>query len=783
MHSLPDLIIDLTLISVYAGLITLLFKWLKQPVVLGYVIAGVIAGPYIDVLPTVSDKTNIMIWADIGVIFLLFGLGLEFSFKKIVNVGKAAMITASGNILFMLIIGYHVGLFLSWTTVDSLFLGGMLSMSSTTIIIKAFEDLNLRKQKFTNLVFGVLVVEDVVGILLLVLLPTLALGQNVNEAELVTSTLKLVFFLILWFSIGIYLVPTFMKKIDKYLNDELLLVVSIALCLLMVSLADVAGFSSALGAFIMGSILAESEQVERIEIVLKPVRDFFGAVFFVSVGMMVDPQMFIEYAYPILIIAIVVVTIKVTCSVTGFLLSGQQLKVAIMGGFSLAQVGEFAFIIAALGMKIGVLSDFVYPIIVAVSVLTTFTTPLMIKSSVPVYNFINRILPQRVQDFLDRTTSAKAETKAEKNMWRDLFRAYFSRTFLFSVLLITILYVAFEFIKPFIHILWPGIEGQVALAIGTLAVMSPFLCALLISRNNTPELYFNLWLEKKSNRIPLILLISLRLILAIFFIMLAVYGSLPVDPWIVFAFAAVMVIVLLRAKWLWGQYMKIETRFLMNLNRDQLEQKAKTLGNNSDIADEQDWLDSSLFVEQFAVGDTSEVIGKTLADLQYREKYAVNVFRILRTKGSVSVPRGTAEIKQGDSWLVVGTEKQLKSFANAVKSKSIKTSELGDTEDKIISLRDYVLNQQKYSEKGSDVLLCCAISVSPESNLAGTSILSSDIRGKTKCLVVGVERKSSLFINPEVDFVFKEGDLIWVVGEQSVLSNEIIKQASLQASA
>ena len=209
MSHIPPLIIDLVIILAYAGVITLIFKWIKQPVVLGYVLAGILVGPYLDFLPSVTDNDNITIWAEIGVIFLLFGLGLEFSFKKIVNVGKTAIITATTNILFMLIIGYNLGLLLGWTAIDSLFLGGMLSMSSTTIIIKAFEDLGLKKQKFTNLVFGVLVVEDVVGILLLVLLPTIALSQNVNQVELLESRLKLFFFLILWFVVGIYLVPTF----------------------------------------------------------------------------------------------------------------------------------------------------------------------------------------------------------------------------------------------------------------------------------------------------------------------------------------------------------------------------------------------------------------------------------------------------------------------------------------------------------------------------------------------------------------------------------------------
>ena len=394
MHSIHSLIVDLTLITIYAGITTLIFKKLKQPTVLGYVLAGILAGPYFSFVPTVTDKVNLNVWADIGVIFLLFGLGLEFSFKKMMNVGKSALITANTVILFMLFLGYNTGLLLGWSVMDSFFLGSMISMSSTTIIIKAFKDLNIKKQKFTDLVFGVVVVEDIMGILMLVLLPTIALGNTIDSKELVLSTAKLAFFLVLCFIIGIYFVPSFLKKINSFLNDEMLLIISISLCFGMVLLATSSGFSSALGAFLMGSILAETEVIERIEKNIKPLKDFFGAVFFVSVGMMVDPSMFIQYATPILIITLIVILGQVTFSCLGFLFSGETLKTAMQGGFSLAQVGEFAFIIASLGMSIKVLNPQVYPIIVAVSVITTFLTPMMIKSAEPAYNFARRILPE-----------------------------------------------------------------------------------------------------------------------------------------------------------------------------------------------------------------------------------------------------------------------------------------------------------------------------------------------------------------------------------------------------
>jgi len=390
MHGLHPLIFDLMLITVYGAVTTILFKKLKQPIVLGYIFAGILAGPYFHFLPTVTDRANIALWADIGVIFLLFSLGLEFNFKKMASVGKSAFVTAMLNIFFLLFCGYYTGLFLSWSKTNSFFLGSMISMSSTTIIIKAFDDLKIKNQKFTDLVFGVLVIEDMMGIILLILLPTIAIGKTIDGGAVGLSIFKLVAFFVLCFALGLKSVPFILKKLADFLSEEMLLLVSIALLLSMVCLTAYIGFSSALGAFAIGSILSETVVLHRIENIIKSLKDLFGAIFFVTVGMMVNPQMFIKYAYPIFIITLVVMSGKIIMSVLGFALSGQSLKDSIKGGFSLAQVGEFAFIIAALGMNLKVLNDSVYPIIVAVSVITTFLTPVMIKLSPKAYRTIKK---------------------------------------------------------------------------------------------------------------------------------------------------------------------------------------------------------------------------------------------------------------------------------------------------------------------------------------------------------------------------------------------------------
>jgi CPA2 family monovalent cation:H+ antiporter-2 len=402
MSHLAPLIADLALILICAGIMTLLFKKLKQPLVLGYIVAGFLASPHMPYTPSVGDTANIQTWADIGVIFLLFALGLEFSFKKIVKVGATAIIAALTIIFSMIIVGICVGLCFGWKQMDCIFLGGMIAMSSTTIIYKAFDDLGLSKQKFAGLVLSVLILEDILAIVLMVMLSTMAVSNHFEGTEMLVSIGKLFFFLILWFVVGLYLVPVFLKRMRKLMSEETMLIVSLGLCFGMVVMAAHFGFSPAFGAFIMGSILAETIEAESIERLVKPVKDLFGAIFFVSVGMMVDPTMIAEYAIPIIVITLVVILGQSFFGTLGVLFAGQPLKIAMQCGFSLTQIGEFAFIIASLGVTLHVTSHFLYPIVVAVSVITTFLTPYMIRLAGPASEYADKHLPQKWMAFISR---------------------------------------------------------------------------------------------------------------------------------------------------------------------------------------------------------------------------------------------------------------------------------------------------------------------------------------------------------------------------------------------
>ncbi|WNY24995.1 cation:proton antiporter [Methanolapillus millepedarum] len=736
MSGLAPLIADLALILIAAGAITLIFKWLKQPLVLGYVVAGLLISQHFGFFPSVSDMENVTLWADIGVIFLLFGLGLEFSFKKLMKVGGSASITAITEVISMLVIGYVVGYFLGWSHIDSIFLGGMLAMSSTTIIIKAFDDLNLRAQKFTNIVFGVLVVEDLVAILMLVLLPTLAISQTSVGIEMIESFGSLVFFLALWFVFGIFLLPIFFKYMRKFMNDETLLIVSIGLCLGMVVLANKTGFSSALGAFIMGSILAETIDGEKIEHLTKPVKDLFGAIFFVSVGMMVDPAMLVTYAGPIIIVTLATYFGKMIFSSLGVLISGQNLKVSMQSGFSLAQIGEFAFIIAALGLSLGVTSDFLYPVVVAVSVITTFTTPYTIKVSEPSYNLLKKLLPERVMVFLDNF-GAGSQTVNRQSDWRKVLKSNVMVILIYSVMLVFISVASVRYILPFLKSEIPGSWSSVIAVAATLLLMAPFLSALLVSKLKTPA-FLTLWNDRKFNRGPLFFIVLVRITLAAFFVAYVVFSEFTTQIGIVIILTIFVIIVALFSKTLRTQYAHLEKQFMTNLNAKSFSKLKK---EDKNVA--QSLMAQNVHLGTFDIIADSVVAGKTLSELNFREKYGVSIVSIIRAGERHNIPRGTDRLYPADQIVVLGTDEQMELFKKDIEGHAETPAK---KEDEVV-LEQFVVDENSY--------------------LVGKTISQCVIRDVSSCLVVGVDRDDESIMHPKASFEFHEGDVVWVVGERA----------------
>ena len=564
-----NLVSDLALILISAGVITIIFKLLKQPLVLGYIVAGFIVGPHFGLFPTVFESASIEEWSEIGIIFLMFALGLEFSFKKLLKMGSTAIIAAAIEIVLMIGIGALSGYLMHWSLMECIFLGGMLAMSSTTIIIKAFEDLGLKKEPFADLTMVILIIQDIVAILMMVLLSTAAASQQFHGKEMLGVIAKLSFFLILWFVVGIAIIPTFFRKAKKYINDETLLIISIGLCFGMVVFANYVGFSSALGAFVMGSILCETIEGEHIEHITMGVKNLFAAIFFVSVGMMVDPQVLVDYWKPILFITFITLVVKAFISSGGVLLAGQSLNESFKTGFSLAQIGEFAFIIASLGVSLGVLQSFIYPVIVAVSVITTFTTPYCIRFADPFTRWVERKLPAKTKETLDNYSLVGNSNKTP-GAWGTILKKSLLRTAIFSILCISISFVAFEYFYPFMTILLenhiPTKYINIINAIILLTFIAPFLYGLMSNNHSTQELYAQLWKEGKLNRVGIVAWTIFRIILACFFVMVILSQSFRFTKFVVFILALVIVLFFLFSRRTLHRYSVIEDNFMANLN-------------------------------------------------------------------------------------------------------------------------------------------------------------------------------------------------------------------------
>jgi CPA2 family monovalent cation:H+ antiporter-2 len=733
---LPDLISDLGLILITAAIAVLLFKMLKQPLVLGYLVAGFLAGSEFDFFPTVQDVNSVKVWAEIGVIFLLFSLGLEFSFKKLMKVGGTASITALTQIITMVSIGFFVGQMLGWNKMNSIFLGVILSISSTTIILKTFDELGVKSQKFAGNVIGSLIVQDIIAILMMVLLSTIAVSQQFSGMELVFSVLKLVFFLTIWFVVGIFFIPTLLQKAKHLLTDEMMLIISLALCLLMVIFAANVGFSPALGAFIMGSIIAETTQAEHIEHLVKPVKDLFGAVFFVSVGMLINPDTLVEYALPVAILTLVVIFGQSISSTIGSLLSGQPLKQSIQAGMSLSQIGEFSFIIATLGSTLKVTSDFLYPIVVAVSAITTFTTPFMVKYAVPFSDFLEKKLPKRWVKRIKLYSSNTEEIKSESN-WRIVLRSYLTQVIIHSIIIIAIILLSSNYLLPLVK---DSKSGNIIAALITIIILSPFLWALSLRRVAVKQV--QILIEEKKHQGPIIMLVFFRIALTLFYIgfVLNTFFSAGI------AFIAFLVAVsayIVFPKKLHAIYQKIETHFMSNLNNREIKKENKRQSTLSP------W---DGHMTEFEIARESNLAGKTLQELAIREQFGINIASIKRGDIMINIPTRTERIFPGDEISIIGTDDQVKDFKVFLDKNEIDIPEIVEETNIIL---------QKIELKNR---VCI-----------GKTIRESGIRENTHGIIVGVERNGKRILNPESHLTLQESDVLWIAGEKKKIAEFLMK--------
>ena len=746
MNEIPYLVKDLALILMVAGIVTIIFKKLKQPLVLGYIVAGFLVSPHMPYTMSVIDESDIKTWADIGVIFTLFSLGLDFSFKKIVKMGASPIIATVVIVFSMMMLGISVGHGFGWSKMDCIFLGGMLAMSSTTIIYKAFDDMGLRQQKFAGMVMSVLILEDILAIVMMVMLSAIAGGSNPDGEQMLGSIVKIGFFLVLWFIVGIFAIPWFLRSVRKLVNNETLLIVALGLCCGMAVLSTKVGFSSAFGAFVMGSILAETVEAEKIIKLVEPVKNLFGAIFFVSVGMLVDPKILVEYALPILALVCTILVGQAILGTLGFMLGGESLKSAMRCGFSMSQIGEFSFIIASLGLSLGVISNFLYPVVVAVSVITTFLTPYMIRLATPTYLVMEKHLPDKLINVLNHFAMSHPST-TQQSKWKSLLKQMTINTVAYSILSAAVITLMFTFVLPFMRSLFPGWRlhwyANAITGLLTIIIIAPFLRAIVMKKNHSNE-WKRLWVESSINRIPLLFTIFVRFVIALGFIFYICNYLTRFTNALMIIIGVVVVSLMIASRWTKKRSIKMERVFIHNLrSRDIM---AQVNGEKKPLY-EGHLLDRDIHISEFEVPVDSTWGGKSLQQLHLRQRFGIDMSSIMRGSQRLNIPNGETIIFPGDKLQVIGNDEQLQKFATSIAQDIY-------PEDLEIEKREMKLRQ---------------LIISSKSEFCGKSLIESGIRDKYNCMVVGLEEGQENLTKVSPSYQFKKGDILWIVGEESDL--------------
>ena len=746
MAELPTMIQDLALILIVAGIVTLVFKQLKQPLVLGYIVAGFLVSPHMPYTASVVDTENVQLWADIGVMFLLFSLGLDFSFKKILKMGASPIISTITIIFSMAMLGMIAGHAFGWSKMDCIFLSGMLAMSSTTIIYKAFDDLGLRQQQFAGLVMSVLILEDILAIVMMVMLSAIASGNDPDGGQMLGAIVKIGFFLVLWLVVGIFAIPLFLRSVRRLINNEVLLIVSLGMCCAMAVFSTKVGFSSAFGAFIMGSILAETIEAEKIEHLVEPVKNLFGAIFFVSVGMLVDPQILMAYAVPILALVLTILVGQAVFGSFSFMLGGESLKSAMRCGFSMAQIGEFSFIIASLGLSLGVISDFLYPVVVAVSVITTFLTPYMIRLATPAYSALEHRLPSRLITALNHFSMSHPNSQ-KSSQWRRLLTQMTINTLIYSILAAATIALMFTFFLPFMRGLLPGWElhwyANAITGVLTVLFISPFLRAMVMKKNRSEE-WKALWEESNRNHMPLLFTVLVRVVIAVCFIFYICNYLSHFTNAIMITIGVVAVTVMVFSRSVKRRSILLERLFINNLRSRDIE--AQVHGKKRPLY-EGKLLDRDIHIADFTVPSNSMWMGSTLKELNLGKRYGVHISSILRGGFRMNIPNGDYLIFPGDHLQVIGSDEQLSRFRHDLESDLI-------SEDLELENREMKLHQ---------------LIIGPNSPFVGKTMQESGIRSIYSCMVVGLEEGKENLSPVAPTRRFQEGDIIWVVGEEESL--------------
>lgn len=750
MHGLPSLVTDLALILLLAAFTTLLCRKFNQPLVLGYILAGFLCGPVVDFLPTIADQENIKLWSEIGVIFLMFAVGLEFSIHKLVKVGLAGILSALFEVGGMMFLGIVLGQALGWTMMDSIFLGGMLAISSTMVAIKSLEDSGMKSHKFAGYAIGTLIIEDIVAIFMMVILSTVAVSQGISGLELTLTIGRLLFYLAVWLMLGILLLPTLLHKVRDLLTDEVLLVLSLGICFGMVWIADALGFSSALGAFLAGSILAGTLHSDKIEHLVAPCKDLFGAVFFVSVGLLVVPATLVDYLLPILLITVITIVGKIFFLTLGMMAAGKDIATSVKSAFCLTQIGEFSYIIAALGTSLGVTSDFLYPVIVAVSVVTAFTTPLMIGHAGGFADWLAGVMPEKLRQGWEKYGNNDDDSALQDSDWLAFGKGYIASLLLHMLISVGIIMLGIRVLAPLLADLSFG--NVLVCVLVELGIM-PFVGQLLLHRD--PNMT-SLWLRGIKNRLPLLVLMLVRVLVAMLLLILPLYWLIGFHPVWVVPGGVLLTLLLSRYRRFTSLYLKIEAKFLANFNERKL-QEQYAADKRGDFGHR---LNEDVFVRKFTCPEDSSIVGQSLLQLDWG-RMGIKVIKIVRGRQHINIPDGAEQIHIGDSIWVLSDPKTLANFVYICRMRGM----LQPVAEAEMSLHDYIEQQDG---SAAEQIYCCAVSIADVPRYAGKTIRGSSIKQDWSCFLLGLERDMLPINNPSPDMQLENGDLVWVLGSKQM---------------
>ncbi len=724
---LPPLIRDLGVIFLASGLAAVAFSYLRQPLIVGYLLVGYLIGPHFPYFTHLAEPEGVRLWGEIGVIFLLFSLGLEFSFKKLLSVGPSAFFAATVEVVCMFVAGYFTARAFQMSSQEALFWGGMLSISSTTVLIRAIEDSGAKSARFAQNVFGILIVEDLYAILLLVLLA----ASGSSGVDIIFSTLfRFSFFLIVVFVLGISILPVLIRKAEAVLSDETRIILSLGLCFTVVVLATKFGFSATLGAFLMGSLIAGTREARKIESLLLPLRNLFGAVFFVSVGLDIQPS--IVWNQPLKVVGFFLVVLfgKMLFVTVGSLISGKPIKPSVRSGVSMAQVGEFSFVMAALGLSADLLSSESSSIIVVVATLTTFTTPFFVNQSKSIATWVDRTLPSRLKGTLDRYSSA-IQRSGSVSETRMMLRKHLL-ILLVNSALIGAIALFFESASK----TWAGRSGGLLLAI---ILTAPFFWG--IAKGGLKDIRFKEGWMNSGLRPILVFLMVVRsfVFISLTGFLVSRFFILEIQYLILFGFSGG--VMLFFSKRLETVYERFVQRFLISLSESEIKEVEKPGSLTSDRSGLTPW---DGHIALFEMGFNPGVIGKTLAELKVREHHGVMIAMVERNGRKIPVPSGFERLYPLDRLHVIGGDDELARFQEFLVGESSVSESEGDS-------------SSSYSLE--------SISMKDGAPFIGLTIRDCGIREKVNGLVVGVERDGTRIINPSADFLILRDDLLWIVGD------------------